>query len=547
MDAVGLRGGPVPRAAPAARRRRAARRCCDAASPRCARPSPHEGGARTSRRSTRTRRACRRGSSPAACPRCPGATMLERKLHFEAEQDDLRLLLMREPRGHAAMSGAILQPPTRARRRLGRAVHRGLGLPADVRARDDRRRDRAGRDRDGRGHRARDDRPARHARRARRGARRGARRARDGGDAAQRARRSWPRATRWSRSPGSATLTYDMAFGGNFYAIVDAAAVGLDGRPGARRRARSTRGAGDHGRDRRGRPPGAPGGPADLRLPPRRAARARRATAPTRAPRRRSTRAGSTARRAAPGRARAWRSCTRAASSALGEPFVNESVHRHALHRAASSRRRRSAGRPAVVPGDHRPRVDHRDGPVPARRRATRSRRASRCDGAPDVVVVGAGIVGRLRGARARPRRRCRRGRRARRRVGRGLLLGQRRPARAQPRAADRGARGAPRRARVDGAAGLAVRPQAQAVAGAVAGALPAGVDVGARRRRGGAAARAGPREHRRRSASCAAEGIDGGFDEPRLPDRAHVGRRGRSTRRPRPPRRRADALARGC
>jgi proline racemase len=43
----------------------------------------------------------------------PGATMLERKLHFEAEMDDLRLLLMREPRGHPAMSGAILQPPTR--------------------------------------------------------------------------------------------------------------------------------------------------------------------------------------------------------------------------------------------------------------------------------------------------------------------------------------------------------------------------------------------------------------------------------------------------
>jgi proline racemase len=44
----------------------------------------------------------------------PGATMLERKLHFEREMDDLRLLLMREPRGHSAMSGAILQPPTRA-------------------------------------------------------------------------------------------------------------------------------------------------------------------------------------------------------------------------------------------------------------------------------------------------------------------------------------------------------------------------------------------------------------------------------------------------
>jgi proline racemase len=43
----------------------------------------------------------------------PGATMLERKLRFESERDDLRMLLMREPRGHSAMSGAILQPPTR--------------------------------------------------------------------------------------------------------------------------------------------------------------------------------------------------------------------------------------------------------------------------------------------------------------------------------------------------------------------------------------------------------------------------------------------------
>jgi proline racemase len=46
-------------------------------------------------------------------PMLPGATMLERKLWFEANMDDLRLLLMREPRGHGAMSGAILQPPTR--------------------------------------------------------------------------------------------------------------------------------------------------------------------------------------------------------------------------------------------------------------------------------------------------------------------------------------------------------------------------------------------------------------------------------------------------
>ena len=44
----------------------------------------------------------------------PGATMLDRKLRFETEMDDLRLLLRREPRGHGAMWGAILQPPTRS-------------------------------------------------------------------------------------------------------------------------------------------------------------------------------------------------------------------------------------------------------------------------------------------------------------------------------------------------------------------------------------------------------------------------------------------------
>ncbi|WP_066368123.1 proline racemase family protein [Herbidospora mongoliensis] len=43
----------------------------------------------------------------------PGATMAERREHFMAHLDHLRTLLMYEPRGHAAMSGAILQPPTR--------------------------------------------------------------------------------------------------------------------------------------------------------------------------------------------------------------------------------------------------------------------------------------------------------------------------------------------------------------------------------------------------------------------------------------------------
>ncbi|UCM89710.1 proline racemase family protein [Streptomyces marincola] len=43
----------------------------------------------------------------------PGSTMAERRQWFIDNSDDVRTLLMYEPRGHAAMSGAILQPPTR--------------------------------------------------------------------------------------------------------------------------------------------------------------------------------------------------------------------------------------------------------------------------------------------------------------------------------------------------------------------------------------------------------------------------------------------------
>jgi proline racemase len=44
----------------------------------------------------------------------PGTTMAERRTWAKDNLDDLRGLLMREPQGHSAMSGAILQPPTRA-------------------------------------------------------------------------------------------------------------------------------------------------------------------------------------------------------------------------------------------------------------------------------------------------------------------------------------------------------------------------------------------------------------------------------------------------
>jgi proline racemase len=46
--------------------------------------------------------------------RIPGETMNDRRLYAMEHLDHLRGFLMNEPRGHAAMSGALLQPPARS-------------------------------------------------------------------------------------------------------------------------------------------------------------------------------------------------------------------------------------------------------------------------------------------------------------------------------------------------------------------------------------------------------------------------------------------------
>ncbi len=163
-------------------------------------------------------------------PVLPGDTMLERKLHFEAERDELRLLLMREPRGHGAMSGAILQPPTLPDADWGvlfievsgclpMCGHGTIGVatvlvetgmvevtePETV---------------------IRLDTPAGLIE---------ARVAVEAGRATAVTLRNVPCFLHEREAtvdvPGVGTVTYDLAFGGNFYALVEAASVGLAPEP----------------------------------------------------------------------------------------------------------------------------------------------------------------------------------------------------------------------------------------------------------------------------------------------------------------------------
>lgn len=53
-------------------------------------------------------------------PHLPGATMAEKRRYLKERLDHFRTLLMREPRGHRDMLGAVLTPPT------GEHSHRGI-------------------------------------------------------------------------------------------------------------------------------------------------------------------------------------------------------------------------------------------------------------------------------------------------------------------------------------------------------------------------------------------------------------------------------------
>ena len=142
-------------------------------------------------------------------------------------------------------------------------------------------------------------------------------------------------------------MRYDMAFGGNFYALVPAAEAGLEVDP-AQARALIDRGLADHRRDRGRGPPGPPGGPAHRRLPARRLPRAR--------PRRRRRRAATSIHpgwldRSPCGTGTSARLAQLHARGelALGDSFVNESVI-GTRFTGRIAEETSVGGRPAIVP-----------------------------------------------------------------------------------------------------------------------------------------------------------------------------------------------------
>ena len=193
--------------------------------------------------------------------------MAERRLWFMENSDDLRTLLMYEPRGHASMSGAILQPPTRPDADYGVLFIEVSGLLPMC------------------GHGTMGvatvlvetgmvpvTEPVTTIRLEVPAGLVVAEVAVSDGHATSVTLRMVPSFSlaldQHVQVPGFGAVGYDIAYGGNFYAIVELESLGLpfdrarEG-PAARRR------TGDHGRHQRAEPSRSPGAPRHHRLSPR--------------------------------------------------------------------------------------------------------------------------------------------------------------------------------------------------------------------------------------------------------------------------------------
>ena len=157
----------------------------------------------------------------------PGRTMFEKMQHLAAHQDGLRQRMLREPRGYPAANCNLVLPPTDPRRRRRLRDHGAGRIPADVGHQHHLRDHGAARDGHGAdartGHRA----DARGAGRAHTRPRRLPRRQGHAGDVHATCRPSPSISTPTIDVPTLGRVRVDVAWGGMFYVIADAAPFGL--------------------------------------------------------------------------------------------------------------------------------------------------------------------------------------------------------------------------------------------------------------------------------------------------------------------------------
>ena len=157
----------------------------------------------------------------------PGNSMLEKARHLEQHGDELRRLMLREPRGYPALCANVILPPDAPRRPGGVRDHGARRVPGHVGLEHHLRGDRAARDGHAADDRAGDRARARGARRADPRPRRLRGRQGDGRDVPQRAGLRHASRRRQVEVPHLGTVTVDVAYGGMFYVIADADALGF--------------------------------------------------------------------------------------------------------------------------------------------------------------------------------------------------------------------------------------------------------------------------------------------------------------------------------
>ena len=274
----------------------------------------------------------------------PGATVFEQMQTLRAD-DSLRRLLLREPRGSVAVHANLVVPATR---RIATPATSSWSRPSirRCRARTRLRRDRPARDRHARAAGARDGATARGACRCRRGTRP----CRDGRVESVELTNVPAFADRLDAAlevEGLGTLTVDVAFGGMWYAIADAKALGFGLVP-AEARQLSLVGELIRVAAREQLPCVHPENPEIAGVSIVQIAEPWRGVGEVLETPSSSLPAGSTARRPAPACRRGWRCCTRA-PDAVGDSMTHASPIGSTFDGRIVSETT-VGGRPAIVP-----------------------------------------------------------------------------------------------------------------------------------------------------------------------------------------------------